>query len=186
MKRWAFVDCLNKVNFENIDLDGYERIVLFSSEDFSLPAGEVDSVKELTVIKTETKTQQQMTIALTYNVSKYDLIAPSNIHFDIYSDDIQSPSLDVCLLKDNRYCQLFNLPPGEKITLSRAVDDFIIQICTSYIDKRIRPRSLSLYLYLLDSEWRFLRGRVKSEEILKQMDFLGLINYASNGIYFKF
>lgn len=186
MKKWAFIDCFHKINFENIDFDSYERIVIFSSGDISLPAGEIVSASELTFIKTETDTQHQMTIALAYHASQYDVTAPSNIHFDIYSNDIESSSLEDCLRKSDRHCQLFNLPRDEKITLRIAVDNFIQHVCVSYPDKRNRPRSMSIYSKLLDCEWRFIRGRVKSKEILKQLDNMGAINYANNGIYFTF
>ena len=186
MKRWAFVDCFHTVNFENFDFEGYERVVLFTSGNLLIPVGEVDPTLELAVIRVESLTQEQMTVALAYHVGRYDVETPSNIHFDIYSNDIESPSFEDCLRNAGRHCEPFTLPPNDKITLSKAVDNFIHHVNISDADKRERPRSLSVYSRLLDWEWRSLRGRVKTEELLKELDRMGLIRRASNGVYFSF
>lgn len=186
MKKWAFIDCLKDVNFENIDFAGYEKVILLSSRDLFVPVGKAKSELELGIIKSDAETQQQMTVVMAYQIGQFDTKTSHEIQFDIYSDDIASPSIDECLRKANRHCKVFKLPPAEKITLSEATDNFIARINSEYVSKNSRPRALSIYEHLLNDAWRPVRGRVCAKQILDQLDSDGAIKHASNGIYFNF
>ncbi|WP_036312292.1 hypothetical protein [Methylophaga thiooxydans] len=185
-KKWAFIDCLKDVTFENIDFGGYERIILFGNCDLLVPVGHTEPELELGVLNTDAKTQHQMTIVMAYQISQFDTEASDEVQFDIYSDDIASPSIDECLRKANRDCSLFRLPPTKKITLPEAVDNFIEKVCGEYESKTHRPRTLEIYESLLNDSWRAVRGRIGADEILAKLESDRTIKHASNGVFFTF
>lgn len=184
MKKWAFIDCFKEVNFQNIDFSDYEKVVFVTAGDIDIPIGLTHPSLEITLINVAAYTQEQADHALTFNLSKYDSLAERIILFDIYSNSISQTNVDSLLKDQNRYCNLFELPPDETITLQQALDNLIIKL-NSYSDKRGRPRSLNGCLSRLNDDWRTLRGRVNANTLLNEMTSQGLISFVSNGIYFR-
>ena len=185
MKRWAFVDCFEEVNFRNIDFSDYERIILFSVGDIHLPLGPIHPNLEIIVERTDAVTQEQLNHALTFSISKYHSIAKKNVRFDIYSNNISHTNIDDILRAEDRHCYAYDLPPRSTITIEQALQNTISKL-NSYADKRFRPRGTGIMIELLNHDWRSIRGRVPADTIISEMKSRELIRQANNGIYFSF
>tara|TARA_R110000787_G_scaffold234726_2_gene341592 strand:+ start:7262 stop:7912 length:651 start_codon:yes stop_codon:yes gene_type:complete len=185
VKRWAFVDCFEEVNFRNIDFSDYERIILFSVADIHLPLGPILPTLEIIVERTEAVTQEQLNHALTSSISKYHSTTKRNVCFDIYSNYISQTKSDALLRAEDRHCYVYDLPPRSTITIEQALQNTIYKL-NSYADKRCRPRGTGIMIELLNHDWRCIRGRVPADTIILEMKSRGLIRQASNGIYFSF
>jgi len=183
VNKWAFIDCSEEINLHNIDFSDYEKVVIVTSGDITIPLGSTHPLLELKLVTVEAFTQEQVDHALTFNLSKYDSIAKKTIRFDVYSNHLYLTKVDGLLKASNRACHIFELPPYETITPEQALDN-LLSILKNFSDKRTRPRSIEGLIWLLKNDWRTLRGRVETSFLLKKMKSQGMIGYASNGIHF--
>lgn len=94
--RWAFVDYENVGNLNRVNLNNYDRIIIFvgaKQNMINFGDGTYSKPIDFTYIKISEVSKNNLDLHLAYYLSDYNHIAPKNVSFEVISNDRAFASL---------------------------------------------------------------------------------------------
>jgi ribosomal protein L31E len=176
--KWAFIDYENIGSLEKIDLEIYQRIIIFlgakqSKIDFGNK--KYSEALDFTIIHLNATSSNNLDFHLSYYLGKYESIAQKEISFEVISNDNGFSSLISHIKKNGRNCKQLKIADTE-ILSSKLLDSLLKK------SKEKRPKKVETLKNHIASHMGVREDKISIDRYFNQLINQKIIDVDENNV----
>lgn len=188
---WAFIDYENIGSLDSIQMDRYQRILVFCGpKNTKINIGKTTFSKfiNLEIIKLKTTGSNNLDFHIAYYLGIYSKIAEQQVEFHVISKDNGFNGLINHIKQTGRKCKKVTLQ--SKVKSKKTV---VFSLCAKLaikrlkqIDGRKRPRKQDKLENWIASQCRSVDDNINSQAIVMELIKAGMITHSDTGVKYQF